>query len=72
MYADVLTVETFHEDFWRGSVDDEGERRMRDEGDPIDKGFCCKRCFHRVVVFIWRICETRDGELEGGHGRKRR
>lgn len=66
-YADVLTVETFHEDFGGGFVDCEEERRMCREGDPVRHALGRKRCFHGVVVLIWRICETRDRELETCH-----
>jgi hypothetical protein len=67
VYADVLTVETFHEDFGRGFVDCEEERGMWCERDPFNEGFGCEGCFHCIVVFIIGICETREGELERRH-----
>jgi hypothetical protein len=67
VYADVLTVETIHEDFGGGVVDCEEERGMRDERDPFNKSLCCKGCFYCIVLFIVGICETRDGKLETCH-----
>jgi len=40
---------------------------MCSEWDPLRSAFDCKCCFHGVVMFVWRICKTRDGELEKRH-----